>query len=107
LSSVGSALVLTSAAPTLSGLTTVSRPGRRRMVSGARTVMLAAGVALPLLGCVDHAPHISHQAGHSGHTRPDVSPARPHLDPFDQQPDQTRRSVPNRPVTKQTSVAGT
>ena len=68
LSSVGSALVLTSAGRTPSGVTTVFRHGRRRMVSGTRTVILAAaGVTPP-----PAAPSAPRRLGHE----PDL-PARP------------------------------
>ena len=45
--SAGSARVMTGVTPSVIGVTTVVRPGRWRITSGTRTVMLVAVVMLP------------------------------------------------------------
>src|SRR3712207_4709216 len=88
--SAGSARVGRVASPrSRTGVTTVFRPGRRRMVNGTRTVMLVAVVMRPSscgrpqrLG--RDGGEVADKAGEPRNSEPDLGPGRTDLDPLHQ-----------------------
>src|SRR5215211_4303372 len=72
-------------------MTTVFRPGRRRIVGGTRTVMLAAASLMPPLASRHAYPRPGRGRGSSArHPEPDVGAGRPDLDAIHEQPHNPR-----------------